>query len=1177
MLFAGPQAVNVTIAVCGGFSDGGLSADAGYYNEAFGSWFAKLAWDNGIVPKPVPAVEFEASLSYKDTEGFPGKAISCAYKGWYEDNAAIVLGGGWSSLTKPMAQLGGTLGGAQLDWGGTADELSDSSVYPLLSRTAVPDSALASGLAELLALEYSSSRLVVFHETGEWGKAMVSKMTTELRRIMPNIDIRLIPLTVDPAPGDEEMLRTQFRQARDLMMRHYVVLSMRFTTFQVLAEEEFSYILSESTLLVGPGDVELGLGQLDSQVTPKFKGMQIMDVGSEDIRSDRVLLENYWKSLTIQDFPEPLRSVLACSGGPNSAATDCWWNGTRMFASANMLQDKYFAWAFDASWLLHCAGQQLVREGHSGNTIRGETLHNKILNTSAIGLTGRIGFRSNGDRILSSYNLKFVDAQGANQMSGRYDAMSKSWHYFRQPTYADGSTDRPADTYPECSPGWFRNETRCSPAPPGSYVPDGMVVSAISCAAGTYADGFGSILCQQCERGRYQSNSGATDCKACDPGTFAGDEMKTACDACAEGTFQKSSGQSSCERCRLGTFMDATGALACEPCPGIRTTPYQMATSRASCVCPEEHYSAHPAAECFPCPPGMLCALGSDMQHLGMTDVEDDASFDTVVPKEFPKLGVGYYSTVAAPVEAYRCIPEKNCPGGRPGSCTLGYEGMLCAQCPGGKFPGKNGCEDCGGHLPVVWSFAFASVLPITAVGYVASNGKLTVKASTLSCISSSFGLLASMVQYIGLSGLLDIAWPQEMSLSLGLGRAFMLDLDILQIRCGSARDHLVHYIFRGFPFLSVVATLCISHLASVLLAILTKRTQAWNRVATLNTMGQYLAMLFTMMITISVIPFVCYSHPNEHQSLSKYPSILCGSKVHSSFRAVGALYVSLAMAFFCTAFWGVCMIPKWASRAEVNKMKTFRFMMGRFQPDAWYWGVPILLRSTSTAMVMLFAPSDGLVQLILMATFFTIYSFFQVRVWPWKTHSLNIADASISSMMTCLMIMGTAFVEQQGQFDRSRLKFAAGALCTGLYMPIALLLMHAAVVLCKHGIRAYPQDVAMGSCSTSPTPAAIVGAHKAFAKQVQQVDDADWMSFLDTLIVYDLECLSLSMDICARSKFIVDMDGKMSRSRRWSSARISEAFYIPAKSASASEAICEPQQADLNAAKTSDASIVEV
>merc|ERR1712194_708218 len=94
--------------------------------------------------------DFELDLKLEDVEGEPGKGVICAIDEWAKQGAALVLAGGWSSISIPIGQVGPAVQGAQLDWAGTASQLSDKSVFPFYSRLAPSDGIIAQHLPTLL-------------------------------------------------------------------------------------------------------------------------------------------------------------------------------------------------------------------------------------------------------------------------------------------------------------------------------------------------------------------------------------------------------------------------------------------------------------------------------------------------------------------------------------------------------------------------------------------------------------------------------------------------------------------------------------------------------------------------------------------------------------------------------------------------------------------------------------------------------------------------------------------------------------------------------------------------------------------------------------------------------------------------------------------------------------------
>ncbi|CAE8615264.1 unnamed protein product [Polarella glacialis] len=1055
------RAVNITIKVCAGFSDGGVANDACCFADAAGLHLSKLAWDRGVLPKAAASERISLNFDFVDTEGDPGKAISCAYTGWYEEQAALVLGGGWSSLTKPMAQLGAFLSGAQLDWGGTSDQLSDAQAYPLLARTAVPDAGLAIGMAELLVTQYNVSRLAILHETGDWGLAFASKLVAEMYLLRPDVNLGLVPLTTDPSPGDEEQLRRKFRQVKRLMNRYYVVASQKVVTYQVLAEEEFSYIVGPETILFGPEDCDQGLKLLNSTARSKFQGMQLLKAQGESIGSNRSLLANLWMSLTTGDFPEPLRTVLPCAGAPLSAPADCFWGGAAMFGNDNILDETYFAWAFDAVWLVQLAAQQLITAGHAVNEVKGELLHQAILSTSAYGLNGRIALKSNGDRIVSLYGLVYLDSDGMWKDSARYDSVSKRLSVIVDPVYADNSTNRPMDTFSPCRGGWFRDGIQCTPAPQGWHVPAGLFAAPVVCPPGTLAFGIGNEFCGECSGGRFQSLPGQSECMDCQPGKFTSGSRTTACDLCPLGTFQVTSGRSACDRCNFGSFANVTVASACTQCHGSRTTTFRGSISGNQCICAAGSYSSGgPAKGCAPCPEGMTCGLGADLLNWGgVGGATKEGTLE--IPAEYPKTLPGFMTLAEewptsgkAPPLVYRCLNVEHCPGGSPGACAplRKQDSVACGRCEAGAYEADGQCKECSG-VNTVANVVVAVLICLLVLGFAtfAVNRDVLKQSNSMTGALMMCGILFTGMQTLVVINSITLGSVEPISSIMRALTVLNFNLDILSLSCGFSIDPVSQYAIRQFIPLMLAFTIFVVCAGKKVLI----KPELVLHTEFLNTLGTIFSALFLSIVVSALVPLVCYAHPGTNRSsILTIPSILCfQDQQHISMMILGILSFSVVSCpFWAFAMLGTWFFPRWVARGDESsnsRLWMFRWLFYRFKPETYYYGIGFLTRSLLISLVPVLPGlrDDRASAVIMMCILLQASVVFQAWLQPWRAHLANIADAVMTSTLLLLLICNSMFTQfdvQRGNLETTSLAIfviwiSVGVLTAGwfLYMRV--------------------------------------------------------------------------------------------------------------------------------------------
>ncbi len=619
------------------------------------------------------------------------------------------------------------------------------------------------------------------------------------------------------------------------------------------------------------------------------------------------------------------------------------------------------------------------------------------------------------------------------------------------------------------------------------------------------------------------------------------------CEGCDRGLYRIASDPSfqliRCERCPWGTFADERGedrtSSQCNSCGfSHSTTLYPGASSQAECVCEAGYYhpcsgddcklSTHTVEKvgalsaagqefCQPCPRSMLCPGGAASMDGGS---KEDASTGNLMHEQ-PELRAGYYSTLAAPYEIYECLPRELCPGGKPATCANGRVGELCAHCPVDQSPDGFGCKPCSDSVKSFSSYIFwLGAIPVVIFCYYALNSKQSAKASTLFCVATASGMLLGILQVLGIASLLNVDWPPEFRPFLDMAQIFVLDMEFLDLRCGAGREDTAHYIIRSFPFVALPVVLWCCFGGSLILSKVHPKFKMWNWWLVVNTTGQFFQMLFTMIIGLALFPFTCYSHPNGKSSIAQYPAVMCGSESHVVLMIIGAILTLMAGIFFAIAVYGVYRAPLWAFQGAHQKLMMIKHLIGRFQPDAWYWGICLLARSLALSLVPVIAPSDGLTQLILINILFTVVVVLQAAKWPWRTHTLNVVDALISVVMTAVMVVSAAFLKPIEKEESFGYSVVLVLLISLLYFVVLMVLLEAFFAIWRSGPLGSYKDKSIFS-SSSQTPEVVAKNWCELTQQMEPLGSEDVRRAMEEMTIIDIELVAKAVYILSHGSFV--------------------------------------------------------
>ncbi|CAK9062708.1 unnamed protein product [Durusdinium trenchii] len=413
-----------------------------------------------------------------------------------------------------------------------------------------------------------------------------------------------------------------------------------------------------------------------------------------------------------------------------------------------------------------------------------------------------------------------------------------------------------------------------------------------------------------------------------------------------------------CEPCGQGFYQDSVGHSMCKACPAGRTTKLLGATGLKDCVC--QAGSIEEEGQCVPCGTGIACPLGSQLE-----DLKSNSESDPNLPRVEP----GFVSHWSSPLQTFRCRGSA-CPGGAPGSCFGGRQGIVCAECPAETQLVK----------------AIGSVLLVLfilgcAVGYYLAPSRYEPRASATFCCIGSVGIAVALLQNIGVLGTVSIQWPASTTPMFSAGSVVLLDLDSVGINC-VAPGSMPNYIMRLVAIVVVLSILPILAVLSNVIPWVRRRELAWKTEKVLSMSANFMQVAFTTLASLGLIPFMCYEHPSSDLSVLKFPNILCGSGEHQSMQVLGALVMVVVCLFCAYCMWGVVKAPAYSGRNELAKLN---FLINRFRPEAWWFGLVLLARGTAVSLPAVIAANTPSLLVMLMLSVQHLYFGLLLCFLPWK------------------------------------------------------------------------------------------------------------------------------------------------------------------------------------------------
>ena len=205
------------------------------------------------------------------------------------------------------------------------------------------------------------------------------------------------------------------------------------------------------------------------------------------------------------------------------------------------------------------------------------------------------------------------------------------------------------------------------------------------------------------------------------------------------------------------------------------------------------------------------------------------------------------------PLDTYKCAGELYCPGGSPGECFGGREGLTCGDCSDGHYWGSNQCEPCGA-VPVAWALSLTLVVLGVCGSYYMLTSSYTAKASVMMSTTAALGMLVALFQNLGVLNTVAVPWPAGLEAILNFASIFTLNLDALGFSC-AAGGNVARYVSTASFFWIVVLALPLVGLLTNFIPILKRRKLAWERNKTISTTGQFLQVGFTTMCNVGLMP----------------------------------------------------------------------------------------------------------------------------------------------------------------------------------------------------------------------------------------------------------------------------------------------------------------------------------
>eukprot|EP00434_Breviolum_minutum_P042683 symbB.v1.2.038008.t1/scaffold5375.1/size55718/2 len=553
---------------------------------------------------------------------------------------------------------------------------------------------------------------------------------------------------------------------------------------------------------------------------------------------------------------------------------------------------------------------------------------------------------------------------------------------------------------------------------------------------------------------------------------------------------------------------DENGQTVCKFCPADTNTLGVGSVAASDCGCQKDYIDMDRtgAYNCVQCSEGMTCPALSSLVDLERGESDLGEAFT-------PQILPGYYTDTSAPTEVFRCGSAAACPGGAPGSCSGGLVETPCSACPAGETWTGSTCEDCAGWRQAIWGLAVGGVFVMLTMMYYLTTSKVTAKATVLFATTASFGMLVMSMQNMGLIGMMTVEWPLKLDGLFSICKFLLLDIDSYGFSCIAGQSEPIRYLLSALIFPVGVAWLAICWGVSKLFS----ERYHWNGSKVVSCIGAFLQVGFSTMSATSLVPMMCYKHPNGLRSILKYPGVLCGSGDHDLMLVIGWILLTVfVLGFVALCSYAVSMVPKWSAQRQDHLVAAVRFLVFRFRLDSWWFGVPLLVRGPLINLPVVLATDFPPIQVVCIAMILTTMMVLQMLSWPWKVPMLNLTDCIVGFCMVLLVTTSTLYLNV---VDETMYEFAAivsTAMLSGIAVAIGIMVFMTVAALFNRVAMGGKKELKVFSLGSVPSSEDLSKKVKAMAEELELIELEELQNKLNDLSVFDVNKVTTCITLLA-------------------------------------------------------------
>jgi len=518
-----------------------------------------------------------------------------------------------------------------------------------------------------------------------------------------------------------------------------------------------------------------------------------------------------------------------------------------------------------------------------------------------------------------------------------------------------------------CPAGFYTNtlsRKTCDPCPTGTYSDQVQTSQCTACTWGSFSDAVGSTTCKNCSAGRFTDEPLKSECLSCRAGTYA-EEAAKKCEFCEPGKYQSTPEQSSCISCDSfirGSISDTAS------------------TNSSACLCPSGTYW-RPTVGCTACVDGLRCTGGNDY------------------PLQEPGFNVFIADSPTRDYEVFECTESDWCPEGVVSTCSAKRSGRSCAKIEGDACP--------------FYVYTFMPLIFLTALYAIYRVAEHSTYGRVTSVVIMAGNISIAMVAMQAVNVYMNFftPLPEELQWIREFTQVFMLQFNMVFPECSYGQSFIARYSVSIWPPLFIVASFCVLHSMTTSLHFATKRVPLMKLDPTINTAGMVIQVMYVMQCKDAFAYFNSKENPSGKDTLVSFPDVIFASDEHFGFGPV-LITIYLWAAYVIGTYSVFVWVVVNARKKVHNKRFTarFRFVLARWRPECWFWGLLMLARNLGIALIPICVRTDRVFQTIVFIMLLMIHAIAEARFLPWRATINAVFEIVISLLLTLLMVGGLIF-----------------------------------------------------------------------------------------------------------------------------------------------------------------------